>query len=128
MGKVKKSSASGSSGGKKSKSLVASLYKQFGYGAVKTQLTDQPKQSFRYTGLTVKREWPIRVECTQKLAPVGGTRVIGPGASLHYSAIVPANQCWRWARKYFFCDLERDKRVFSSLSGSATSPSPESWG
>jgi len=78
--------------------LVAAVYKQYGHGAnsaVKTQLSEQPKQSFRYTGLTVKREWPIRTQVTQKIAPVGATARIGANSSLHYSLIVPANQFWR---------------------------------
>jgi hypothetical protein len=90
------SSSSSSKPLKKSKkNLVAAIYKQYGFGAVKTELTDKPKQAFRYTGLSIKREWPIRVQHTQKIPPVGPSNAIGPNSSLHFSVIIPANQFWR---------------------------------
>lgn len=87
--------SSSSKKSKKSKDLTNAVYKQFGYGAVKTQLSEHPKQSFRYTGLTVKRDWPIRTMVTQKIAPVGATNVITGGSTIHFNTMVPANQFWR---------------------------------
>jgi len=80
--------------------MVKAIKKQYGevgqknHGAVKVKFKEQPRLSFRYVGLTVEKDWPVKLETQQRVHVVGSPKYEA-GQVLHFSVIVPKNQFWK---------------------------------
>jgi len=63
-------------------------------GAIRLELAKKPRYSLRYSPLTVKKEWPIRVMHTKKIVPTGNPQYL-PGSVIHYNIITPQDCFYR---------------------------------